>query len=172
MQVWNGAAGRRTIKDRKNLGVATLLNLQEPPQPRLKASLDPVRAPRHRVGALQIVERQRSNSHGPRMIARWAPPCPGNITMVMQSMAALAKSRLTAQGQISVPAEVRRKLGLGPGSVLEWEAVGEQMLVRRAGSFSSQDLHRALFPVVPPKRTLQDLKLGVARHLQKRHARG
>src|SRR5690349_5426920 len=34
---------------------------------------------------------------------------------------ALAYSKITAQGQISVPAEVRRKLGLGPGSVLEWE---------------------------------------------------
>ncbi|PYP88846.1 MAG: hypothetical protein DMF61_05625 [Blastocatellia bacterium AA13] len=33
----------------------------------------------------------------------------------------LAQSKLTAQGQISVPAEVRRKLGLGPGSVLEWD---------------------------------------------------
>jgi len=33
----------------------------------------------------------------------------------------LAESKLTAQGQISVPAEVRRKLGLGPGSVLEWD---------------------------------------------------
>jgi len=26
-------------------------------------------------------------------------------------------SKLTAQGQVSVPAEVRRRLGLGPGSV-------------------------------------------------------
>jgi len=28
-------------------------------------------------------------------------------------------SKVTAQGQISVPAEIRRKLGIGPGSVLE-----------------------------------------------------
>ncbi|MGN6730352.1 MAG: AbrB/MazE/SpoVT family DNA-binding domain-containing protein, partial [Candidatus Binatia bacterium] len=34
---------------------------------------------------------------------------------------ALAQSKVTAQGQISVPAEVRRKLGIGPGSVLEWD---------------------------------------------------
>ena len=33
---------------------------------------------------------------------------------------AIATSRVTAQGQISVPAAVRRKLGIGPGSVLEW----------------------------------------------------
>jgi antitoxin PrlF len=84
----------------------------------------------------------------------------------------LAKSRLTSQGQISVPAEVRRKLGLGPGSVLEWEQVGEQMLVRRAGTYSSQDVHRALFAKTPAKRSLDELKQGRARHIRKRHARG
>ena len=85
---------------------------------------------------------------------------------------ALAKSRLTSQGQISVPAEVRRKLGLGPGSVLEWEQVGEQMLVRRAGTYSSQDVHRALFAKAPARRSLDELKEGRAQHIRKRHARG
>lgn len=84
----------------------------------------------------------------------------------------LAKSRLTAQGQISVPAEVRRKLGVGPGSMLEWEEVGRQMLVRRAGSYSSADIHRALFEKAPRKRTLNELKRGRAEYIRKRHARG
>jgi AbrB family looped-hinge helix DNA binding protein len=83
----------------------------------------------------------------------------------------LAKSRLTAQGQISVPAEVRRKLGIGPGSVLEWEQVGEQMLVRRVGTFSSHDVHRALFAKAPVKRSLGELKRGRAQYVRKRHAR-
>jgi AbrB family looped-hinge helix DNA binding protein len=38
---------------------------------------------------------------------------------------AIAHSRLTAQGQISVPAPVRRKLGVGPGSTLESLEEGE-----------------------------------------------
>jgi AbrB family looped-hinge helix DNA binding protein len=54
---------------------------------------------------------------------------------------AIAHSRLTAQGQISVPAAVRRKLGLGPGSTLEWHEEGEKIVVRRLGRFSSADLH-------------------------------
>jgi AbrB family looped-hinge helix DNA binding protein len=37
----------------------------------------------------------------------------------------IAQSKITAQGQISVPADVRRKLGLGPGSILEWQEEGE-----------------------------------------------
>jgi len=84
----------------------------------------------------------------------------------------LAKSRLTAQGQISVPAEVRRKLGLGPGSVLEWEQVGKHMLVRRAGTYTSEDVHRALFAQVPPQRSLAELKSARAEYIRKRHARG
>lgn len=85
---------------------------------------------------------------------------------------ALAKSKLTEQGQISVPAEVRRRLGVGPGSVLEWEQVGEQMLVRRAGKYSSLDIHRALFSKTPRRRNLAELKQGPAAHVRKRHARG
>ncbi len=84
----------------------------------------------------------------------------------------LARSRLTSQGQISVPAEVRRKLGVGPGSVLEWEEVGEQMLVRRAGTYSSEDIHRALFAKPPVKRALEELKRGREQAVRKRHARG
>src|SRR5436190_2080246 len=57
----------------------------------------------------------------------------------------LAKSKVTSQGQISVPAEVRRKLGVGPGSVLEWDQDGDKIVVRRSGKYSSVDIHRALF---------------------------
>ena len=85
----------------------------------------------------------------------------------------LTRSRLTAQGQISVPLEVRRRLGLGPGSILEWEEEGDQIVVRRVGQFSSEDIHRALFgDRTPEPRTLEDLKHGVRQYAQKRYARG
>lgn len=84
---------------------------------------------------------------------------------------ALARSKLTAQGQISVPAEVRRRLGIGPGSVLEWNAEGEQVVVRRVGRYTSEELHRALFATPPRRRTLAELKRGLRRHARRRHAR-
>jgi len=83
---------------------------------------------------------------------------------------AIAHSKLTAQGQISVPARVRRKLGVGPGSMLEWDEDGENVVVRRAGRFSSEDVHRALFRSTPRPRAVADLKEGVQRHIRKRHA--
>ena len=85
---------------------------------------------------------------------------------------ALAHSKLTAQGQISVPADVRRKLGIGPGSILEWDEDGEKIVVRRSARFTSQDIHRALFPTLAPKsRTVDDMKEGIRRSVRERHAR-
>jgi AbrB family looped-hinge helix DNA binding protein len=79
---------------------------------------------------------------------------------------------VTAQGQISVPVDVRRLLGIGPGSVLEWEEEGGNIVVSRAGKFSS-DIHRTLFgSQKPPKRSLAELKAGIQRYVRKRHARG
>ena len=83
---------------------------------------------------------------------------------------AIAHSKLTAQGQISVPAKVRRKLGIGPGSVLEWDDDGEQVVVRRAGRYTSEDVHRVLFPTPPKPRTLTELKEGVRRYIKRRRA--
>lgn len=83
----------------------------------------------------------------------------------------LAKSKLTAQSQISVPAEVRKKLGLGPGSILEWDEQGDQIVVRRAGRHTSEDVHQALFPRRKPSGAAPDVKEGIRTHMRKRHAR-
>lgn len=84
----------------------------------------------------------------------------------------LPQSKVTAQGQISVPAEVRRKLGIGPGSVLEWDQNGEEVVVRKAGRFSSEDIHRALFAKRPRRQGIEALKDAIRRHARERRARG
>jgi AbrB family looped-hinge helix DNA binding protein len=85
---------------------------------------------------------------------------------------AIAHSKLTAQGQISVPAGVRQRLGVGPGSVLEWDEDGQNIVVRRSARFSSEDIHRALFPrQAPAPRTIEDMKQGIRQHIRKRYAR-
>lgn len=84
---------------------------------------------------------------------------------------AIAQSKLTAQGQISVPAKVRQKLGLGPGSVLEWDDSGDDgVLVRRVGRYTSEEIHRSVFPTAPSARTVAEMKEGIRRHMQRRRA--
>ena len=46
----------------------------------------------------------------------------------------LAQSKVTAQGQISVPAEIRKKLGIDPGSVLEWDEQSGEVIVQQGRS--------------------------------------
>jgi len=82
------------------------------------------------------------------------------------------ESKVTAQGQISVPAEVRKRLGVGPGSVLAWEPRGDQFVVRRVGQYSWDDVHAALFPEGTPRpKTLRELKEGPAKHIRRNYAR-
>jgi AbrB family looped-hinge helix DNA binding protein len=84
---------------------------------------------------------------------------------------AIAQSKVTAQGQISVPVEVRRKLGVGPGSVLEWDEQGDQVVVRRAGRYSSEQIHQAVFPEKELRQKSVDVKVGIRKYIRKRHAR-
>ena len=86
-------------------------------------------------------------------------------------MMTIAKSKLTAQGQISVPVEIRQRLGVGPGSVLEWDEQGDQVVVRRAGRYSSEEVHSALFPAGHSPPSPEDTKEAVRKYIRKKHAR-
>ena len=84
----------------------------------------------------------------------------------------LAHSRLTAQGQISVPSEIRKKLGVGPGSVLEWDEKNDEVIVRKAGRHTLADVHEALFPDGNPKgKASASVKEGIRKYMRQKHAR-
>lgn len=56
--------------------------------------------------------------------------------------------------------------------MLEWKEDGDKIIVQRAGKFSSEDIHKALFPEgAPAPKSLDDLKEGVRRYVRERHAR-
>jgi AbrB family looped-hinge helix DNA binding protein len=85
---------------------------------------------------------------------------------------ALAQSKVTAQGQISVPAEIRKRLGIGPGSVIEWNEEGEKIVVRRKGKYTSEDIRKVLFPDGPPKPvSIKQMKEAIGEYIIEKHAR-
>lgn len=85
----------------------------------------------------------------------------------------IPQSKVTAQGQISVPAEVRKKLGIGPGSVLEWHEHDGSIVIKRAGRFTSAEVHAVLFPKGAPQgKGTPDIKAGIRAAIRRRHARG
>ena len=56
--------------------------------------------------------------------------------------------------------------------MLEWEERKDEIVVRRAGKYSSADIHAAIFAghAAAPT-TVTELKDGIRRHMRKRHAR-
>lgn len=85
----------------------------------------------------------------------------------------ITRSRLTAQGQISIPATIRKRLGIGPGSMIEWDERAGEIVVRRSGQYDSEQIHRELFgEAAPEPHSLEELKTGIRDHIRRRHARG
>ncbi len=82
----------------------------------------------------------------------------------------IAKSKLTAQGQISVPAEVRQRLGVGPGSVLEWDEQDDLVVVRRAARYTSEEVHRAVFPESDRQGRAPNVKDAIRKYIRRKHA--
>ena len=69
--------------------------------------------------------------------------------------------------------EVRRRLGLEPGAIIEWDELGDAIVVRKAGRYSFADMHAALFPkgVPGPAPSLEELKAGISSYLKANRAR-
>ncbi len=80
-------------------------------------------------------------------------------------------SKLTSQGQISVPAEIRKKLGVGPGSILEWQEADGTFTIRKASRYSSVDVHDALFGTLAAPKPAVRVKKAIATYIKRKHAR-
>lgn len=47
-------------------------------------------------------------------------------------------ARVTSKGQVTIPAEIRERLGLHAGSVVEMEIDGDEVRIRKAGNGRSR----------------------------------
>ena len=82
------------------------------------------------------------------------------------------QTKLTSQGQVSVPAAVRKFLHLIPGSALVWAQEGDRIVVERAKRHATAEVHQALFAEATPApaKTLAELEQGTRQRVQRRHA--
>ena len=80
------------------------------------------------------------------------------------------ESKITARGQVSVPARIRRRLGLTPGSKIVWFESEGEVIVRRAAKYSSRDIHEALFDEPPNPRSVDDMDEGIRSRVRRGHA--
>jgi AbrB family looped-hinge helix DNA binding protein len=81
-------------------------------------------------------------------------------------------TRITSQGQVSVPAAIRKSLGLTPGSLIEWIVQGDEVIVRRSGRLDSQAMHDAIFQGRKPVSNGMTKDEAIAAHFREKYARG
>jgi AbrB family looped-hinge helix DNA binding protein len=82
------------------------------------------------------------------------------------------RSKVNAHGRTTIPASIRRKLGVGSGSIVEWHHDGDAIVIRKAaGPYAFEDIRRALFPKRPRAHSLEELKEGIADYIRDKHGR-
>jgi antitoxin PrlF len=82
-----------------------------------------------------------------------------------------AVSRVTSQNQISIPASVRDRFGIGPGTELVWtEREGE--IVVRPKRYKLEDIQALLTDPPNGARTLEELRAGKIEAATRKASRG
>lgn len=82
----------------------------------------------------------------------------------------LAQSRITAQGQVSIPVSVMRPFGLAPGEVINWDTLNGHLVVEKAGQFLLEDVQKALKRPEGIHKTEDEIKDGIKAAMRAKHA--
>ncbi len=82
----------------------------------------------------------------------------------------IARSRITAQGQVTIPVAVMRQFGFAPGEVVEWNTLDGHLVVEKAGQFSLEDVQVALQIPVGLRRTDEQIREGIKAKVRSKHA--
>jgi AbrB family looped-hinge helix DNA binding protein len=91
-------------------------------------------------------------------------------------MEILARSRLTSKEQLSLPAVIRRLLGIKAGDELVWVREDDgRLLVKSGRSMTLADIRASLAAagVQPPAGPVSSaaMKAGIAKHIREKHGR-
>ena len=83
----------------------------------------------------------------------------------------IAQSRVTAQGQVSIPAKIRERFGIAPGNLIEWDESGGDLVIRKAGQYSIQDVRMTLNIKPASPQTDAEIREGIKARVRRKHAR-
>ena len=81
----------------------------------------------------------------------------------------IAKSRITAQGQVTIPVSIMRLFGLAPGEVIEWDEQEGNLVVQKAGQFSLEDVQKALRLPLGIHKTDDEIREGMKARVKAKH---
>ena len=76
---------------------------------------------------------------------------------------------LTSKGQITLPKEIRDRLGLDSGSILDFQLLPDNTITARAVKPDARRIRGLLKSPHPEPLTVEQMDEGVARHLREKH---
>jgi bifunctional DNA-binding transcriptional regulator/antitoxin component of YhaV-PrlF toxin-antitoxin module len=82
----------------------------------------------------------------------------------------LAQSKITAQGQVSIPVSVMRQFGLAPGEVITWDTLEGRLVIEKAGLYSLADVQLALNLPKGLHKTDEEIREGIRVRIRTKHA--
>jgi len=82
----------------------------------------------------------------------------------------LAQSRITAQGQVSIPVNIMRQFGLAPGETVAWDFRDGHLVVEKAGNYSVADVRKALKLPKGTHKTEAEIRAGIKARVRAKHA--
>jgi len=83
----------------------------------------------------------------------------------------IAQSRITAQGQVSIPVAVMRQFGLAPGEVIEWETRDGDLIIHKAGRYTLEEVREVLELPEGMHKTDAEIREGIKARMRVKHAR-
>ncbi len=82
----------------------------------------------------------------------------------------LAQSRITAQGQVSIPVSVMRQFGLAPGEVITWDTLDGHLIIEKAGHYTLADIQSALEIRQGIHKLDAEIRAGIKARIRTKHA--
>ena len=82
----------------------------------------------------------------------------------------LARSRITAQGQVSIPVSVMRQFGLAPGEVITWDTLEGHLTLEKAGRYSLADVQSVLKLPEGLHKSDTEVREGIKARIRAKHA--
>lgn len=83
----------------------------------------------------------------------------------------LMKSKITAQGRVSIPVKVLRYFGWAPGDVISWGVENDQLVVRKESQYSLHDIQQALGVSGTTRHADTEIRDGVIARTKAKHDR-
>ena len=83
----------------------------------------------------------------------------------------MSATTVTSKGQITIPKDVRERLGLEAGDRVVFVVQSDRDVVLKPAKTDVRELHGMLYRKGRPPRSIEEMDEGIARSLAEKHAR-